>query len=65
MNRGCGRATLGAVSELKTLLDSGLDPNTKTAAGVTLLTDPEKVSGGAHDSNSRSAARSKFKVPVR
>jgi ankyrin repeat protein len=40
-------ATLGTASELRVLLDGGLDPNTKTAAGVTLLmlavADPEKV----------------------
>jgi ankyrin repeat protein len=40
-------ATLSGASELKTLLDNGLDPNAKTAAGVSLLmmsvADPEKV----------------------
>jgi ankyrin repeat protein len=40
-------ATLGTASELRALLDSGLDPNSKTAAGVTLLmmsvADPEKT----------------------
>jgi len=40
-------AILGTASELKTLLDGGLDPNTKTAADVTLLmmsvADPDKI----------------------